>query len=246
MARSKTASRVAFECRYCAPGVNTIQYALGQKPLLELEMPITRICMVRHGETEWNAEGRVQGQTDIPLSAVGVQQAHKVAAVLSEHDFSAIYSSDLMRVRQTAEPSVRRLALPLELDPDLRERHYGIFERLLYTEVRSRYPEHYERFHNKDPDFDFEGGESLRVFYERSLRAIERIIDRHSGEQVLVFTHGGVLDMIHRRARGLGLQTPRDYGIPNCGINWIEVSTDAWSVHCWADVAHLESALDER
>ena len=202
--------------------------------------------MVRHGETEWNAEGRVQGQTDIPLSPVGVQQAHKVAAVLAAQDFSAIYSSDLMRVRQTAEPSVRRLALPLQLDPDLRERHYGIFERMLYTEVKSRYPEHYARFNDKDPDFDFESGESLRRFYERSLRALERIITRHSGEQVLVFTHGGVLDMIHRHARGLGLQAERDYGIPNCGINWIEVSPQRWDVHCWADVAHLDSTLDER
>jgi len=197
--------------------------------------------MVRHGETEWNAEGRVQGQTDIPLSPVGLKQAHAAAEVLCQHDFSAIYSSDLMRVRQTAEPSVRRLALPLQLDPDLRERHYGIFERLLYTEVRSRYPEHYARFNAKDPDFDFETGESLRAFYGRSLRAIERILERHRGEQVLVFTHGGVLDMVHRHVRTLGLGAARDYGIPNCGINWIENSPEGWRVHCWADVTHLGS-----
>ena len=208
-------------------------------------MPITRICLVRHGETEWNAEGRVQGQTDIPLSPVGLRQAHAAAAVLCQHDFSAIYSSDLMRVRQTAEPSVRRLALPLQLDPDLRERHYGIFERMLYTEVRARYPQYYARFTEKDPDFDFETGESLRTFYDRSLRAVMRIIERHRSEQVLVFTHGGVLDMVHRRARELGLSAQRDYGIPNCGINWIEVTQQGWNVHCWADVAHLASALDE-
>jgi probable phosphoglycerate mutase len=208
-------------------------------------MPITRICMVRHGETEWNAEGRVQGQTDIPLSPLGLEQAHAAAAVLCQHDFSAIYSSDLMRVRQTAEPSVRRLALPLQLDPDLRERHYGIFERMLYTEVKSRYPEHYARFNEKDPEFDFETGESLRTFFERSLRAVGRIVERHTGEQVLVFTHGGVLDMVHRHARELGLSAPRDYGIPNCGINWIEVSAQGWSVQRWADVAHLGTARDD-
>jgi len=201
--------------------------------------------MVRHGETEWNAEGRVQGQTDIPLSRVGVKQAHAAAAALCQHDFSAIYSSDLMRVRQTAEPSVRRLALPLQLDPDLRERHYGIFERMLYTEVRSRYPEHYARFNAKDPDFDLETGESLRTFFERSLRALNRIVERHGGEQVLVFTHGGVLDMVHRHARELGLSAPRDFGIPNCGINWIEVSPQGWTVSCWADIAHLDTARDD-
>jgi probable phosphoglycerate mutase len=197
--------------------------------------------MVRHGETEWNAEGRVQGQTDIPLSPVGLAQAHAAAEVLGQHDFSAIYSSDLMRVRQTAEPSVRRLALPLQLDPDLRERHYGVFERMLYTEVRSRYPDYYARFTAKDPDFDFETGESLRAFYDRSLRALERIIERHRGEQVLVFTHGGVLDMVHRHVRELGLSAARDYGIPNCGINWLENSAQGWRVHCWADVTHLGS-----
>ena len=208
-------------------------------------MPITRICMVRHGETEWNAEGRVQGHTDIPLSPVGLKQAHAAAAALCQHDFSAVYSSDLMRVRQTAEPSVRRLALTLQLDPDLRERHHGIFERMLYTEVRSRYPEHYARYNSKDPDFDLETGESLRSFFERSVRALQRIVERHGGEQVLVFTHGGVLDMTYRHVLGLGLSAPRDHGIPNCGINWIEVSPRGWNVSRWADVTHLDTTRDD-
>jgi probable phosphoglycerate mutase len=202
-------------------------------------MPITRICLVRHGETEWNAEGRVQGQTDIPLSAVGLAQAQAAAEELCRHDFSAVYSSDLMRVRQTAEPTARRLALPLQLDPALRERHYGIFERLLYTEVRSRYPEHYARFQRKDPDYDFETGESLRTFYERSLNVVKAIVARHPGEQVLVFTHGGVLEMVYRFARSFGLESPRDFGIPNCGVNWVEITTHGWDVQCWADIGHL-------
>ena len=203
-------------------------------------MPITRLCLVRHGETEWNAEGRVQGQTDIPLSALGLAQARAAAEVLCRHDFSTIYSSDLMRVRQTAEPSAHKLALSLQLDPALRERHYGIFERLLYTEVRSRYPEHYERFHRKDPDYDFESGESLRTFYERALGVVKSIAARHAGEQVLVFTHGGVLEMVYRYAREVGLSSPRDFGIPNCGVNWVEVSARGWDVQCWADIGHLE------
>src|SRR5690606_17727752 len=105
--------------RYCAPGTNTIQYATSAIHTSSDDMPITRLCLVRHGETEWNAEGRVQGQTDIPLSAYGLAQAEAAAQVLGGQDFSAVYSSDLLRVRQTAEPSVRRLALPLQLDPAL-------------------------------------------------------------------------------------------------------------------------------
>jgi probable phosphoglycerate mutase len=206
-------------------------------------MPTTRLCLVRHGETAWNAEGRVQGQTDIPLSVHGHAQAQAAAEVLCRHDFSAAYASDLMRVRQTAEPAVHRLALPLALDPDLRERHYGIFERLLYTEVRSRYPEHYARFREKDLDFDIETGESLRSFYERAIGAVQRIAARHRGEQVLVFTHGGVLEMVYRFVRGVGLSSPRDFGIPNCGVNWVEISAQGWDVQCWADVEHLAAVV---
>jgi probable phosphoglycerate mutase len=208
-------------------------------------MSVTRICLVRHGETEWNAEGRVQGQTDVPLSTVGIAQARAAASVLAKHDFSAVYSSDLRRVRQTADPSAQRLALPVQLDPQLRERHYGIFERLLYTEVKQRFPDHYARFRDKDPDYDFDTGESLRAFFERSLAAVTRIVEAHRGEQVLAFTHGGVLDMVYRHINRLGLSSQRKFGVPNAGLNWIEITNDGWGVQSWADVAHLKRALDD-
>ena len=208
-------------------------------------MTITRICMVRHGETAWNAEGRVQGQLDIPLNDTGRTQARATAEALAGRDFTAIYCSDLMRVRQTAEPSARRLALPVVFMAELRERHYGMFETLTYVEVREKFPAEYARFRDKDPDFDFNGGESLRSFNERSLKAVGELIERHQGEQILVFTHGGVLEMVYRHARAVGLSSPRDFEIPNAGINWIEVSPAEWKVWAWAEVAHLEAALDD-
>lgn len=201
--------------------------------------------MVRHGETAWNAEGRVQGQLDIPLNDVGRAQARATAAVLAEHDFTAIYCSDLMRVRQTAEPAAKKLALPVLYMAELRERHYGMFETLTYVEVREKFPAQYARFRDKDPDFDFEGGETLRGFNERSLKALGDLIARHQGEQILVFTHGGVLEMVYRHARAVGLSSPRDFEIPNAAINWIEVTPDQWTVWSWAEVAHLEAALDD-
>ncbi len=208
-------------------------------------MKATRICMVRHGETAWNAEGRVQGQLDIPLNDVGRAQARATAEVLGSHDFSAIYCSDLIRVRQTCEPSAKKLALPVTYLPELRERHYGLFETLTYVEVREKFPEQYARFRDKDPDFDFEGGESLRGFNDRSLKVVADIIGRHAGEQILVFTHGGVLEMVYRHARAVGLSSQRDFEIPNAGINWIEVTAEDWKVWAWAEVAHLEAALDD-
>ena len=201
--------------------------------------------MVRHGETAWNAEGRVQGQLDIPLNDVGRAQARATAAVLAEHDFTAIYCSDLIRVRQTAEPAARKLALPVLYMAELRERHYGMFETLTYVEVREKFPAQYARFRDKDPDFDFEGGETLRGFNERSLKAVRDLNARHQGEQILVFTHGGVLEMVYRHARVVGLSSPRDFEIPNAAINWIEVTPDQWTVWSWAEVAHLEAALDD-
>ena len=208
-------------------------------------MSATRLCLVRHGETAWNAEGRVQGQVDVPLSAVGLAQARAVAAALAGERFAAIYSSDLTRVRQTAEPAAGRLGLPVALDAALRERHYGMFERHTYVEVRERYPAEYARFRDKDLDFDFVSGESLRAFAARALACVAALVERHAGESILVFTHGGVLEMVYRHASGRTLSSARDFELPNAALNRVEARPGAWRVDAWAEVAHLERALDD-
>ena len=159
---------------------------------------MTLLCLVRHGETAWNAEHRVQGQLDVPLNDVGRGQARAVAEALAGERFAAIYSSDLSRARETAEPAARLLGLPVRLDANLRERHYGIFERLTYAEVKERFPEDYARFERREPEFDFRTGESLRAFFARAVQCVLSIAERHAGERVLVFTHGGVLDYLYR------------------------------------------------
>ncbi|MGH8738311.1 MAG: histidine phosphatase family protein, partial [Burkholderiales bacterium] len=156
-----------------------------------------------------------------------------------------IYASDLMRVRQTAAPAAERLGLPVALDAALRERHYGMFERLTYAEVRERYPAEYARFRDKDPDFDFVSGEALKAFEQRALACVAALVERHAGRSILVFTHGGVLEMIHRRATGRGLSSPRDFEIPNAALNRLEARPGAWRVTAWAEVAHLERVLDD-
>ena len=208
-------------------------------------MLTSRICMVRHGETAWNAEGRVQGQTDVPLSAVGEAQARAVGAALAGGRFAALYASDLARVRQTAAPAAAALGLELRLEPRLRERHYGKFETLTYAEAREQLPEDYARFRAKELDYDFGSGESLRDFHRRALDCVAGIAARHAGEAVLVFTHGGVLEMVRRHALGRGLQSARDFEIPNAALNWVEVGEDGWRVLAWAEVGHLARALDD-
>lgn len=208
-------------------------------------MPTTRLCLVRHGETAWNAEGRVQGHLDIPLNETGHAQARAVSAVLGREAFAAIYSSDLARVTQTAEPTAKALGLAPVLDSRLRERHYGMFETLTYVEVKEKHPEEYARFRDKDLDYDFRTGESLRAFNQRSLASVGEIAAKHAGESVLVFTHGGVLEMVYRFARRTGLQSARDFEIPNAAINRVSIAGEAWEIVQWAERAHLESARDD-
>lgn len=205
----------------------------------------TRLCIVRHGETAWNAEHRVQGQLDVPLNATGEAQARAAAKVLSREKFDAIYSSDLSRARQTAAPTADALSMEILLDKDLRERHYGIFERLTYAEVKENFPQDYARFHARDPDYDFRTGESLRDFSARSIAVVSKIAKECEGKSILVFTHGGVLDYLYRFITGLSLSAERDFGIPNAGLNRVELEGDRWQICAWADVAHLDSALDD-
>jgi probable phosphoglycerate mutase len=201
--------------------------------------------MIRHGETAWNAEGRVQGQTDVPLSVVGEAQARAVGTALAGLRFTALYASDLARVRQTAAPAARALGLAPRLDAGLRERHYGKFETLTYAEARERHPEDFARFKAKEPDYDFGSGESLLAFNARAIACVGAIAARHEGESVLVFTHGGVLEMVHRHARGTGLTAPRDFEIANAVINWVEVGGAGWNVLAWGERGHLDAALDD-
>lgn len=208
-------------------------------------MAATTLVIVRHGETSWNAERRVQGQLDIPLNEIGMAQARAVGAALAGGRFAAIYSSDLSRARQTAVPAAQALGLEVALDERLRERHYGVFETLTYAECETRYPEDFARFLAREPDFDFRTGESLVAFAARALASLEDIALRHAGETVLVFTHGGVLDKLYRRASGIPVTTPREFRIPNAGINRVAVEDQAWRVIEWADCAHLKDALDD-
>jgi len=205
----------------------------------------TRLCVVRHGETDWNAGKRIQGQIDIPLSALGHAQARATGNALQDEGFAALYSSDLIRARQTAEATAHLAHLPLQLSPGLRERHYGIFEGLTYEEAAARFPQEYARHHARDPRFVPEGGESLLDLAARIGKTCEDIARRHAGEAVVLFTHGGVLDILHRQASGKPLTTPRDFSIPNCAINWIEVVNGCWTLLSWAERGHLAGALDE-
>ena len=209
-------------------------------------MTATRLCLVRHGETAWNAERRIQGQLDVPLSAAGHAQARATANWLVREDFAAIYSSDLSRALHTAEAVAHLLKLPIGRQAALRERHYGVLQTLTYAEFERRHPQAHARFLAREEAFALPGGgESLFQFAARVNQCIDAIVAAHTGRQVLVVTHGGVLDVLHRRASGKPLSFPRDFDIPNAGLNWLEVDRDRWSILTWAERGHLAETLDE-
>lgn len=206
------------------------------------------ICLVRHGETAWNAERRLQGHIDIPLNDRGLAQAENTARhlELQGQRFDALYCSDLQRARQTATAVMRRQGLVATHDLRLRERHYGLFQGLTHAEAERLHPELHHRFRQREFELAFpEQGESLAVFSRRVHEAMHEIARRHPGERVLVVTHGGVLDIVHRLVTGAPLAAPRKVAIPNAALNWIEHTAGQWQLLAWADETHLRDALDE-
>lgn len=207
---------------------------------------LTRICLVRHGETEWNAERRIQGQIDIELNEIGRHQAEAAGRWLLGAGIGALYSSDLRRAWATAEAIGRALGLVPQPVPEMRERRYGVFEGLTYAEAHARYPEGYAAFEGRNADYAFENGESLTAMYTRVTGKLQDIAAAHPGESVVVVLHGGVLDVINRFVRGNSLEMPRDFLIPNAGINWVAAVDGRWTLESWGETEHLApGALDE-
>ena len=210
---------------------------------------MTRFCLVRHGETDWNAQGRIQGNLDLPLNSNGIAQARAAARGLVDAGIELIYSSDLARARQTAEAAAQHTGLPLIFCVELRERRYGIFEGLTYDEVKRRFPDVYTRYRSRDSAYAIPDGESLQQLAARAESALRRIARDHPGQTVLVVTHGGVLDIAYRLATGRALELPRDFVIPNAAYNWIDWQpgglTGRFVLRGWGELLHLDETLDE-
>ncbi len=200
---------------------------------------MTELILIRHGETDWNRERRMQGQTDTPLSAVGRAQAAAVGERLAQHPFAALYSSDLSRAWDTAAAISHASGREIRREPALRERTFGIFEGLTYDEMAQRYPEAHARFATRDPDYAVPGGESPRQFFERSLTCLNAIVHAHAGACTVVVTHGLVLDTLHRAARNMSLEEKRDAPLLNASLNTFRHEGGAWLEVAWGDVAHL-------
>ena len=142
---------------------------------MEPDQQPTRILAIRHGETAWNVDGRIQGQLDVPLNEMGRWQVHRLALAVADEDIAAVYSSDLLRALETAQAMSRGCGDAIVTDVGLRERGFGEFEGLHHAEINARWPEMGERWRKRDPTFGAPGGETLNQFYARSIAAATRL-----------------------------------------------------------------------
>lgn len=205
-------------------------------------MEATRIIAIRHGETAWNVDTRIQGHLDIPLNDTGLWQAQQVGQALAGEPVAAVYTSDLQRARFTAQAVADSTGAPLVLEPGLRERSFGQLQGRTFAEIETQLPEEARRWRQRDPHFEPEGGESLIVFRERITRITDQLVQRHPGELVVLVAHGGVLDVLYRAATGQELQAPRTWKITNAAINRLLWTESGLTLVGWADTQHLDNA----
>jgi len=210
-------------------------------------MQATRIVAIRHGETAWNVDTRIQGHLDIPLNTTGLWQADQVARALADEPITAIYTSDLKRAHATAQAVARSTGAPLTTHTGLRERSFGHFQGRTFAEIEAELPEDAYRWRKRDPHYAPEGGESLVTLRERIERTVAQLAQQHLGEQVVMVAHGGVLDVLYRLATRQDIQAPRTWQLSNAAINRLLWTPDGLSLVGWADTQHLDqqAARDE-
>lgn len=209
-------------------------------------MQATRIIAIRHGETAWNLDTRLQGHLDIELNATGLWQAGRVAQALSGEAIDAVYASDLLRAWQTANAIAHATSSPLTADPGLRERGFGEFEGKTYAEIEATWPEASQRWRKREPHWAPPGGESLSTMRERVLTTASALAQQHLGGQIVLVAHGGVMDILYRLATGQELHAPRTWQLGNAAINRLLWTPEGFTLVGWSDTQHLEgTALDE-
>ena len=198
-----------------------------------------QLFIVRHGETVWNREGRIQGHTDVALSEEGRGQAARLADRLDSVPFSAAYSSDLCRASATASLILNGRDVPLYPTPRLREYHKGAFEGMTEAELRARFPDEYPSYVSKDLDYAPDGGESTRDVSDRISSIIGEIKERHLEERVLVVGHGGSLRAAMMALLGMPLDANWRFVFGNCTLTIVDTYHDNAVLRLFNDGSHL-------
>lgn len=207
----------------------------------------TDILIIRHGQTDWNVQKKLQGHSDIPLNENGRKQAEMLSAILKDEHLDAIYSSDLKRAHETAIAIAETHHLPVIADRRFRERCYGACEGLRSSEIKERFPEEYKAWVAAAPDLFFPDGErkteSPRQFHARAKTAIEETAAKHLGQTIAIITHFGVLETAYREAMDIPLGIVNKMPVLNTSVNrfrWHEEGR--LELTAWQESGHLEEA----
>ena len=199
----------------------------------------TELILIRHGETEWNSQLRMQGHSNSNLSAEGQAQIQALGQWMKNVPFDHIYSSDSLRAKQTAEAITQFSGHELKIDLRLREKNLGVFEGLTSEEARERHPEVFRLFKTAGSKYVIDEGESTQQLQDRALEIVNEIRIKHPEERVLLVTHGGFIRVVMKHSLGLSLETPTRFLIRNTGVFRL-VWEDKWLVSQMGGVSHLE------
>jgi len=202
-------------------------------------MKETEIILIRHGETEWNSQQRMQGHSNSDLSSVGQAQIQALGQWMKNVPFDLIYSSDSLRAKQTAEAITQFSGHELKIDLRLREKNLGVFEGLTSEEARERHPEVFRLFKTAGSKYVIDEGESTQQLQDRALEIVDEIRIKHPEERVLLVTHGGFIRVVMKHSLGLSLETPTRFLIRNTGVFRL-VWENKWIVSQMGGVSHLE------
>jgi probable phosphoglycerate mutase len=203
----------------------------------------THVILIRHGQSQGNAEGRFGGHTDTPLSPKGRKQAEATARALASEKFSAIYSSDLPRAIETATPLTNFTGAPLITTDAFRERSVGVMEGLTFEEAAELHPEQYQALLHRDFEHVLEGGESYRQTLDRAAGKLDEVIEKHRGGRIVVFTHTGAICILILHLMG-ALDAPELKPVwiatSNCGLARFDLRDDGFvRVLAVNDTRHL-------
>jgi len=201
------------------------------------------LLIVRHGETEWNAEGRIQGHTDIGLSENGAQQARSLGQRLADRQIDVAYSSDLKRTSETARLALGHRNVVLNETPRLREYHKGIFEGMTLTEIQTQFPDEYPKYLEKDLSYAPEGGETTRDVSTRMASIFQEIKAKHLDETVLVVSHGGALRAAMVSLLGMPLEGNWSFVFGNCGLTMVDTFADNAVLRLFNDTSHIDGTV---
>ena len=201
------------------------------------------LLIVRHGETEWNAEGRIQGHTDIGLSENGAQQARSLGQRLADRQIDVAYSSDLKRTSETARLALGDRNVVLNETPRLREYHKGIFEGMTLTEIQTQFPDEYPKYLEKDLSYAPEGGETTRDVSTRMASIFQEIKAKHLDETVLVVSHGGALRAAMVSLLGMPLEGNWSFVFGNCGLTMVDTFADNAVLRLFNDTSHINGTV---